>query len=74
MKKIVMALGFVMMSAIGVGAVNTTVTYSSGVLVAIFLGFCAMIVLMQLLPAIAMLYAGLKAIFSKDPHKIKTKS
>ena len=46
------------------GAIDTSMTYSSGILVALFLGFCAMIVVIQLVPTIIMCYGFAKALFT----------
>jgi len=44
-------------------AVDTTKTYSSGILVAVFLAFCALIVVVQLLPTIMLLFGFIKSLF-----------
>lgn len=41
-------------------AVDTTKVYNSGILVILFLGVCALIVLVQLMPALMMLAGTLK--------------
>ena len=41
-------------------AVDTTTTYSSGILVGIFLGFCALVVVVQLMPTIMLLVGFVK--------------
>jgi hypothetical protein len=46
--------------------VDTSRTYSSGLLVGLFLGFCALIVVMQLVPSLIMLYGFIKGAFSKE--------
>ena len=43
-------------------AVSTSVTYSSGILVLLFVGFCALIVVMQIIPAILILFGAIKAV------------
>ena len=43
-------------------AVDTAVTYSSGILVLLFVGFCALIIVAQLVPAILVLFGMTKAI------------
>lgn len=43
------------------GAVDTTVVYNSGFLVLAFLGFCAMIVVAQLIPAIILLVGSVRS-------------
>jgi hypothetical protein len=52
-------------------AVDTTKTYSSGILVGIFLGFCALIVVVQLVPTIMLLVGFFKGLI-KD-HSKKTR-
>lgn len=42
-------------------AVDTAVTYTSGLLVLLFVGFCALLVVAQLVPAILMLIGMTKA-------------
>ncbi len=49
-------------------AVDTTKTYSSGVLVGIFLAFCALIVVVQLMPTIMLLVGFVKGLI-KDHSK-----
>ena len=46
--------------------IDTSRTYSSGLLVGLFLGFCALIVVMQLVPSLIMLYGFIKGAFSKE--------
>lgn len=46
--------------------IDTSRTYSSGLLVGLFLGFCALIVVMQLVPSLIMLYGFIKGAFSKQ--------
>lgn len=43
------------------GAVDTTKVYNSGFLVLAFLGFCAMIVVAQLIPAIILLVGSVRS-------------
>ena len=43
-------------------AVDTAVTYSSGLLVLLFVGFCALIIVVQLVPAVLMLIGVTKAV------------
>ncbi|MBD1401747.1 hypothetical protein ICT70_13865 [Pelobacter sp. M08fum] len=42
-------------------AVDTAVTYSSGLLVLLFVGFCALIIVAQLVPAVLVLFGMTKA-------------
>jgi len=49
-------------------AVDTTKTYSSGILVGIFLAFCALIVVVQLVPTLMLLVGFVKGLI-KDHSK-----
>ncbi|MEJ2471839.1 MAG: hypothetical protein P8Y91_05000 [Desulfuromonadales bacterium] len=49
-------------------AVDTTKTYSSGILVGIFLAFCGLIVVVQLMPTIMLLIGFFKGLI-KGSHK-----
>ncbi|PLX99559.1 MAG: hypothetical protein C0622_10335, partial [Desulfuromonas sp.] len=42
-------------------AVDTSVTYNSGILVLLFVGFCALIIVAQLVPAVLALMGMTKA-------------
>lgn len=46
-------------------AVNTARVYKSGPLVLIFVGFFALLIIVQMLPALSTLYGLLKGIFSR---------
>jgi len=51
-------------------AVDTTKTYSSGILVGLFLAFCGLIVVVQLMPSIMLLVGFVKGLL-KDHAKQK---
>lgn len=52
------------------GYVDTSRTYSSGVLIGLFLGFCALIVVVQLVPSIMMLTSFIKqALGNRKPKR-----
>lgn len=57
-------------------AASTTTTYNSGILVLGFIALCALIVVVQLIPAIMMLAGALRAMFSskKEAAPAKAKS
>ena len=55
-------------------AVDTTKTYSSGILVGIFLGFCALIVVVQLMPTIMLLFGFVKGLFKGFGKQAKSKT
>lgn len=46
-------------------AASTSKVYSSGALVLVFLGFCALVVVAQLIPAIITLWGMIKGMFEK---------
>ena len=46
-------------------AVDTTRTYSSGILVGLFLAFCALVVVAQLVPTIILLIGFVKGLVGK---------
>ena len=49
-------------------AIDTTQTYSSGILVGMFLAFCALVVVMQLIPTIMLLVGFVKGL-SRENQK-----
>jgi hypothetical protein len=51
------------LAAVPAFAVDTTQVYSSGILVLIFLGICALFVVSQLIPAMVMLFGMIKGLF-----------
>lgn len=55
-------------------AVDTAVTYSSGLLVLLFVGFCALIIVVQLVPAILMLFGTAKAVTEGNRKMAPAKS
>lgn len=61
MKKAILASIIFALMATPALAVNTAVTYTSPILVLLFVGFCALIVVAQLVPAILMLVGATKA-------------
>ncbi len=50
-------------------AVDTSQTYSSGILVGVFLAFCALIVLVQLMPTIMLLVGFIKGLIKGTDKK-----
>lgn len=50
-------------------AVDTSKVYASGILVTIFLGVCALIVVAQMVPALMLLMGAIKALFSGKARK-----
>jgi len=60
MKKLFIAL-LVLIMANPAFAVDTTKTYTSGLLVLLFVGFCALIIVAQLIPALLALFGMTRA-------------
>jgi len=50
-------------------AVDTSQTYQSGILVLIFLGVCALIVVAQMVPALMLLYGFISSLAKKRTQK-----
>jgi hypothetical protein len=71
LRHLLMAIAVSMMMVNPAFAVDTTKTYSSGLLVGIFLAFCALIVVVQLMPTIMLLVGFVKGLI-KD-HSKKTR-
>ena len=54
-------------------AVDTTKTYSSGILVGLFLAFCALIVVVQLMPTIMLLVGFIKGLVKGSAKQAKNR-
>lgn len=54
------------------GAVDTSLTFNSGILVLAFAGFLALVVVVQTIPAIITLYAMIKAAAEGSKSKVAT--
>lgn len=67
LKTAIVALSLTLLAAAPAlaGQIDTSRTYSSGLLIGLFLGFCALIVVMQLVPSLIMLYGFIKSIFAR---------
>ena len=65
MTEICSAITMLLMSATGALAADTHKVYSSGLLVLMFLGFCAIVVVLQTIPAMMHLYGMIKGVASK---------
>ena len=61
MKAVLTALSLSLF-AVPAFAVDTTKTYTSGILVLLFVGFCALIIVAQLVPALLALFGMTKAV------------
>ncbi len=55
-------------------AASSTKVYNSGLLVLAFLGFCALVVVAQLIPAIITLFGMIKGALSKSSEEADAKS
>lgn len=51
-------------------AVDTTTTYSSGILVGVFLAFCALVVVVQLMPTIMLLVGFIKGLLKSTDKQV----
>lgn len=73
MKKLrnaLMASSVMMLIANPALAVDTARTYNSGILVGLFLAFCALVVVMQLMPTIMLLIGFVKGLVKeKQAHR-----
>jgi hypothetical protein len=68
------AITMLLMSTTGAFAADTHKVYSSGILVLLFLGFCALVVVMQTIPAMMHLYGMIKGATSKKSELAEVKS
>ena len=61
-KSMLSTLAITMMLITPAFAVDTATTYSSGILVLLFIGFCALLIVAQLVPAVLVLFGMTKAV------------
>jgi hypothetical protein len=75
LQSLVMAVAMLFISAAPALAVDTTRVYNSGILVLLFLGICALIVVVQLIPALMLLFGSLRTMLrgAKKPVEAKEK-
>ncbi len=64
-----MTMALSMVSTVPAFAVDTTKTYSSGLLIGLFLAFCALIVVVQLMPSLMLLLGFLKGLVNRTETK-----
>lgn len=69
----IMTAMFSVASSLPALAVDTTRTYSSGLLVGIFLAFCALIIVVQLVPTIMLLAGFLKGLLRGSDKKAEVR-
>ena len=61
-RSILMGVSMLMLMATPVFAVDTSNTYNSGILTGVFLAFCALVVVVQLMPTIMLLIGFVKSL------------
>ena len=74
MKKIrnsLMGLSMLLLTVSPALAVDTTRTYNSGILVGLFLAFCALVVVAQLVPTIILLAGFVKGLIKGTDKKVR---
>ncbi len=64
----------VLLTALPAYAVDTTQTYRSGILVVAFLGFCALILMIQLFPSLMLLFGWIRGLFRRAGEAEEKKS
>jgi hypothetical protein len=69
MRTTTMAVVMSLVSSLPAFAVDTAKTYSSGVLIAVFMAFCAVLVLAQLVPSIMLLIGFIKGLGHRTESK-----
>ena len=74
MKKTIMSGILFLLISTPAMAVDTTQTYNSGILVLLFVGFCALIIVAQLIPAILSLFGMTKTITKNNRKTVSIKS
>lgn len=71
MRNVVLGIPMLMLVANPAFAVDTSKTYSSGLLVGLFLAFCALVVVVQLMPTIMMLIGFVKGLVKGTSKEAK---
>jgi len=61
-----------LLMAVPAFAVSTSTVYSSGILILLFVGFCALIIVAQLVPAVLTLIGMTKAVSYKKTAKVRS--
>ena len=69
MRTMSLTLALALASSVPAFAVDTSKTYSSGLLIGIFLAFCALIVVVQLMPSIMLLIGFIKGLARRTETK-----
>lgn len=73
MKKSIMATILFALMAQPAFAIDTAKTYNSGILILLFVGFCALLIVAQLVPAVLTLFGMTKEVASKS-KRVEAKS
>ena len=69
-----LSLAMALASSVPAFAVDTSKTYSSGLLIGIFLAFCALIVVVQLAPSLMLLLGFIKGLVHRTETKAETQT
>jgi hypothetical protein len=69
-----LTLALALASSVPAFAVDTSKTYSSGLLIGIFLAFCALIVVVQLAPSIMLLVGFIKGLVRRQEPKAEVQT
>jgi hypothetical protein len=64
-----MSVAMVVATSLPALAVDTSKTYSSGLLIGIFLAFCALLVVVQLMPSVMLLVGFIKGLARRSETK-----
>ena len=73
-RNLVLGLSGLLMMVDPVFAVDTTKTYSSGILVLVFLAFCALVIVVQLMPTLMLLFGFVKGLIKGHDKQAKRQS
>lgn len=71
-KSVLSTIAITMMLVSPAFAVDTSQTYNSGILVLLFVGFCALLIVAQLVPAVLVLFGMTKAVAQGVSRKTQT--
>ena len=73
-RTLLLALALPLVAAAPALAVDTSKTYSSGLLIGIFLAFCALVVVVQLMPSIMLLIGFIKGLARRTETKAEVQA
>ena len=74
MKNLSLSMLLVIVTSVPAFAVDTSKTYSSGLLIGIFLAFCALLVVVQLMPSVMLLIGFIKGLARRTETKAEVQS